>query len=296
MKFSIIIALAPDRNAPVLESIETLDYHKENYEIIIERGLNPSENRNKAGKKAKGEILAIVDDDCNLDKNWLKNAEEFFNKYPIDAVGGPQLTPSSDNLFAKASGYVMSSIFGSFNMAARYKKGKLNLNANEAYLTSANLFIKKQVFEKTKGFDLNLWPGEDPEFIYRLKKAGFKIAYSPDIIVYHKRRPTFKSFFKQFFSYGKQYVQYRNKALKKRISLLHTLPALFTLYLFLLPILYFVNLFFILPFILYMLLNLMFSLSISFKNKNILAFPYLPLLFFAIHISYGLGLVRGVFK
>lgn len=295
MKFSIIIPLAPSRNAPVLESIEKLDYSKDNYEVIVEQGLNPSTNRNKGVEKSKGEIIAIVDDDCIIDKNWLKNAEEFFNKYDVDVVGGPQLTPESDNLFAKASGYMMSSIFGAYNMRVRYKKAKLNLNADEPHLTSANLFIKKESFNKTKGFNPDIWPGEDPEFIRRLKKSGFKIAYSPDIIVFHKRRPDFKSFLKQTFNYGKVYVVYK-KILKEKIPLLHLIPSFFTLYMITFPILYLTSIFLVIPLMLYIILSLISSLALVIRNKNFSAFPYLPFLFFAYHISYGLGLIRGLFK
>lgn len=297
MKFSIIIALAPGRSAPVLNSLGAMNYPKKNYEIIIEEGLSPSENRNRGIKKAQGDILAIVDDDCIVDKNWLKNAESFFSEHKdIDVVGGPQLTPKSDNLFAKASGYVMSSFFGTYNMSSRYKKGKLSLNATEYQLTSANLFVKKKVFDKVNSFNTDLWPGEDPEFICRVKNSGFKIAYSPNVIVFHKRRPTFLTFFKQFFNYGKVYLQYKNKAEKGKISLVHFIPTIFALYLILLPVFYFINIALVTPFILYFILSLISSTFLTFKNKHISAFPYLPFLFFAIHISYGLGLLRGLFK
>lgn len=296
MKFSIIIALAPYRKIKVLESLGGLNYPKKEYEVIVERGYNPSKNRNKGIKKAKGEILFFVDDDAIVDINILKNAELFFKKYDIDIVGGPQLTPKSDPFFAKVSGYVMESKFGTSNMSLRYKRGKLNLNANEAYLTSANLFIKKEVFKTAKGFDPNLFPGEDPELISRLKKSGFKIAYSSNLIIYHKRRLTFSEFFKQFFNYGKTHVNYKKRILKERISLLHLIPTFFTLYLLLLPLLIAIHFLLVVPFMVYTILILLFSISISISKKHISAFPYLPFLFFSIHISYGLGLLKGLTK
>ena len=79
-KFSIVIALAPYRSAEVLKSLKNVKYDKKKYEIIIKKGLNPSENRNYGIKKAKGEIIYFLDDDAIVDKNILKNAEEFFDK------------------------------------------------------------------------------------------------------------------------------------------------------------------------------------------------------------------------
>jgi len=55
MKFSLVIPLAPGRNAEILDSIKQLDYSKKEFEIIVEEGTNPSDNRNKGAKKSKGE-------------------------------------------------------------------------------------------------------------------------------------------------------------------------------------------------------------------------------------------------
>lgn len=297
MKFSLIVPVAPDREAPILKDIKNLDYPKEDYEVIVEYGPSASGNRNKGIQKAKYDILCFLDDDAELPRDYLKKAEEFFKKYSeVDILGGPQLTPNSDPFFAKVSGYVIESFFGSSNMSNRYKKGKFTLDAKEYHITSANLFIKKRVFDKTYGFDISIWPGEDPELICRLKKLGFKIAYSPEIIIYHKRRPTFKEFFKQFFNYGKNYVNYKKRILKERISLLHWMPTFFIIYLILLPLLYYNSIILAIPFMFYVILILGFSLSIVKSNKHYEAFPYLPFLFFAIHISYGLGLIRGLIK
>ena len=146
-KFSIIVASALERNAEVVESLMKVNYNKNKYEIIVEKGRNPSENRNRGIKKAKGEILGFIDDDAIVDRNLLKNVEGFFGKHgDIDIVGGPQLTPKSDKLFARVSGYALESYFGTHKMSKRYKKGELDLDADEFSLSSANCFVKKDIF------------------------------------------------------------------------------------------------------------------------------------------------------
>ena len=289
IKFSIIIALAPHRKCEILQSLKNLDYPKNKYEIIIKKGLNPSINRNEGIKKAKGEILVFLDDDGIVNKNLLKNAETFFNKYPkIDIVGGPQLTPKDDPLFAKICGYAFSSFFGTFSMSKRYKKSKINLNADETSLTSAICFIKKKVFNKIKAFDPKLFPGEDPEFFTRAKKNNFKVAYSPDIIIYHKRRSTIYSFIKQIFYYGKVRLK-----ISKKITLIFFLPSLFVVYLI---SLLFLPSIFLIPLYFYILLDILFSLYLSIKNLNPIALILLLFIFPIIHISYGIGLIYSLFK
>jgi succinoglycan biosynthesis protein ExoA len=292
-KFSIIIALAPDRKISILDSLNKLNYPRSDYEIIVKKGLNPSVNRNEGIKESRGEILAFLDDDAIVHKDLLKNAEEFLkNNKNIGIVGGPQLTPKSDNFFAKISGYVLESKFGTYTMSNRYKIGRLNLDADETSITSANCFVRKSVFNKIKGFNPILFPGEDPEFFGRAKRSGIKIAYNPDLIIYHKRRSNLFDFCKQIYKYGKVRIL-KERLNKTNIKLVFIIPTMFTVYMILSPILIYFNTIFLLPIILYFFISLIFSFYISIK-KDILAFPFLPFLFFLIHFSYGLGMLYSL--
>jgi len=311
MRFSFVIPVALYRDAEVLESLKNLDYPKKEYEVIIERGENPSRNRNKGAEKAKGEIIIFLDDDAKIEKNFLKKAEKFFEDYGVDVVGGPQLTPKDDKRFAKISGYVLTSIFGGFSIRNRYKRGRIDLDADERKISSANLLCKREVLQKIK-FNPKLWPGEDPDFINRCKENGFIVAYSPDIFVYHRRRANLSGFVRQIFSYGKTRPAIRTER-KRKINFFFLVPSFFLIYILMLILMNFfvvsksltgsivgihqsVLVLFYSPFILYVLLNLLFSLFISLKEKDLLGLLVLPFLFFMLHISYGLGLIIGLIK
>jgi len=298
MKFSLVIPVAPYRNAEILRSINDLDFLKKDYEIIIEKGLNASKNRNEGFEKSKGKIIVFLDDDAVVDKNLLKNAEKFFKKYSnIDIVGGPQLTPLDEKGFAKVSGYALSSKFGGWNTSNRYEKKKLNLDADETYLTSAIMFCKREVMKKIK-FDENLWPGEDPKFVADCKRAGFKIAYSPDLIIYHRRRPTIKGLIKQIFNYGKvgPLKESFRETIKKPFFLV---PSLFVLYIFFFCVISLIGLsnsFLFFPLFVYFLLDCDFSIYEGVKNRNASSIFLLMIIFPLIHLSYGIGRIFGYFK
>ncbi len=299
IKFSLIIPVAPYRSCEITDSIKKLDYNKKQFEVITEHGFNPSDNRNRAIKKARGKYLVFLDDDAIIDGNYLKNAERFLEKHQeIDIVGGPQLTPPSDKYFAKTSGYVMSSFFGAYVMSSRYTKRNENLNADEYSLTSANCIVKREVFKKIKPFDSRLFPGEDPELYARAKKAGFRLAYSPSLIIHHRRRPTFFQYLKQFFKYG--FVRMKKERINRtpllKINPVFFMPSAFVLYLVTLPFWLYLHSYFIIPLLLYTAITLVFSIYESIKNRDILAFPLLPFLYLSMHVSYGIGIIYSIFR
>jgi len=290
IKFSVIIALAPSRNADVLESLHRVDYDKKRVEIIVKRGLNPSENRNNGCGEASGEILAFIDDDAFVDKDLFKNAEKFFLQHPeIDLVGGPQLTPATDGFFAKTSGYVLESWFGTHAMSCRYKQCKENLDADETFITSANCFIRRKSFLKTSGFNPALYPGEDPEFFTRIKKEGLRLAYSPKLVVYHKRRSSLRGFCRQFYKYGKTRCL-KEKLNQQKPGLLFLMPMLFVLYVVVGGIMGAFYSWALLPLLLYFLVDFIVSLWMGLHH-GVHRIPLLFLLFFLLHVGYGLGMI-----
>lgn len=305
MKFSIVIAVAPYRNAEVLESIKKIRYPEDKFEIIIERGTNPSVNRNLGAKKARGDLIYFIDDDAIVDENLLKNADEFFQKNPgVDIVGGPQLTPADDRGFAKISGYAFGSKFGAWKASNRYSGREDLFDVDETAVTSANLVLKKKVFLKIS-FDPSLFPGEDPKFISDAKKAGFRTAYSPNLKIYHRRRRNIQGLVKQMFLYGK--VRPLKEKFKETLMMpFFLIPGLFVIYLLVLIAFLISNIFILypkicsyllfFPLMIYIILLIIFSLLDSYKNKDYKAVFILATIYPLIHISYGSGMIFGYLK
>jgi|ETNmetMinimDraft_2_1059921.scaffolds.fasta_scaffold03351_4 glycosyltransferase involved in cell wall biosynthesis len=310
MRFTLVVPLAPERQAPIIGDIKKLDYPNDKYHVVVAQGRNPSLNRNRGIDRVNGEIVVFLDDDAHIDADYLRKVDEFFDEHPeIDVVGGPQLTPSEDGGFARISGYALSSKFGAWKLAGRYGVMDEKLYADENDLTSANLICKKKVVERVR-FDEKLFPGEDPKFISDALKEGFRVAYSPEIIVHHQRRPEVGSLVKQIFNYGLARPRKESffETLKKPFFFI---PSLFVVYLVMMigsvlndPSitgsvigLEFSSLsfFWFLPFLAYVLLALLFSLYESLRHGDLLAFFVLPFVFLSIHVSYGVGMLKGYF-
>lgn len=169
--------------------------------IIASGEPTPAFKRNLGAQKARGEILAFLDDDSYPSKNWLKNALRVFGEsQEIAGVCGPTLTPAKDNLYQKVSGWVWASWLGSGGAGVYRNQIKPRREVND--FPSVNLLVRKKDFEAVDGFDINHWPGEDTRLCLDLVRLGKKIIYVPSVLVYHHRRAVFLPHLKQISRYA----------------------------------------------------------------------------------------------
>lgn len=195
--------------------------------------LGPADKRDLGAKKAKGEILAFLDDDSYPEKNWLRNALKIFNlkilaPASISAVCGPALTPPHDNILQKTSGYVWSTYFGSGG-AGNYRCAIKPRREVDDY-PSVNLLVRKKDFWRVGGFNSRFWPGEDTKLCHDLVyKLGKRIIYDPSILVYHHRREILGPHLRQISRYGLHRGHFARILPKTSFRLGYLLPTLFVL-------------------------------------------------------------------
>ena len=168
-----------------------------NSEIIMAFGDNPSRQRNEAVKKASGEWIYFLDNDSLIDLYTIKEFLISIERYP-DAivVGGPSVLKDSTNIWQNAIQLVFSSDFGVGPLRSRYfSNGQIRVS-NEKELILCNMAILKSVFLRLNGFNEELYPNEENEFLSRISEHG-KIIYSPLMFVLREHRDGVFSFFKQ---------------------------------------------------------------------------------------------------
>ncbi len=289
---TFIIPYAKKKLPKVIESLKQVNYPKYKINVLIAIGNNPSKQRNLALEKAKGDIIFFFDDDPVIPKNHIKKVLKYFKDKTIVGVGGPVLTKPGVSFFQKCAGYVMASYFATQQMRARFMPlGKVRV-ANEKDLISCNLAIRKSVLGK-RPFDERLYPNEENELLNRLRKKKYKLIYDPNLKIYRGQRENFYQFAKQFFRYGKSRVEHLILQ-PKNFSLLFIIPLLFVFYLFLLILFPFPWMF--IPLLLYIVLDVVFSIKILIEQKSLAPIIYVPYLFFIVHVAYGLGTFYGMIQ
>jgi len=257
----------------------------------------PADKRDLGAIKARGKILAFLDDDSYPAEHWLNKAIQVFGQNKeIAGVCGPTLTPPDNNLRQKASGYVWSSWLGSGG-AGTYRCAISHKREVDDY-PSVNLLVRKQDFLAAGGFSSSFWPGEDTKLCHDLVyKLGKKIIYDPKILVYHHRREVFGSHLKQISRYALHRGHFARIMPRTSLRFGYVSPSIFVLGLFGGPILIFVlaplAFLYYLAIILY-LIALFFTAYDVFRQEGdfkvaLLVIPSI----FVTHLVYGVLFIKG---
>ena len=81
--------------------------------------VRPAEKRNLGIQRAKGDVVAFIDDDAFPERHWIENAVKYFSNPEIGGVGGPGVTPPNDGFLARAGGRVYENVLVSGNYRYR---------------------------------------------------------------------------------------------------------------------------------------------------------------------------------
>jgi GT2 family glycosyltransferase len=273
-----------------LESLKKVDYPADLFEILVAEGSQPSKQRNRAAAVASGDIIYFLDDDSMVAPDFLRRTERHYADPAVAAVGGPSLTPKTDTLLQKAHGLSLASLFGGGGVRNRYRQTGATRATGDHELILCNLSIRREVFLEFGGLDERLYPNEENELMERILRTGLLLIHDPELAVYRSQRPTFRAFIRQLFTYG------RGRAEQTLISgkphFVNFIPALFLIYVSLLPVadkpVYY------LPLLCYGILDTFFALFESSNGGTVRALPLLLVIFPALHLAYGAGVMWGL--
>lgn len=265
-----------------------------NVTVIPTGPVGPSEKRDKALLSSKGDIIGFLDDDTFPERHWLKNAVRYFDNPVVAAVGGPAVTPQSDNFLQKASGLVYSSFLGGGRAAYRYTP-KAQREVDD--YPSCNFLVRKSVMEAVGGFNCKFWPGEDTKLCKEITNdLNLRIIYAPDVVVYHHRRPLFAPHLRQVWSYAVHRGYFVKRFPETSLRLGYFLPSLLVL-----AIVAGLSLAFGYPRlrVAYISLLILYVLAVlidGFRGKTLRMGTVVSLGIIATHFAYGIGFLKGLFS
>jgi GT2 family glycosyltransferase len=246
----------------------------------------PGQSRNYGAERSNGDWIVFLDSDCIIPEHYIATVRRFIGQNSIDAFGGPDRAHDSFTPIQKAINYSMTSMLTTGGIRGGAER------MEKFHPRSFNMGYTREVFEKTGGF-AKMRFGEDIDMSIRIRENGFQTALIRDAYVYHKRRSTFRQFFKQVNNSGIARINLYKRH-PKTLKLVHFLPAAFVGFV-------------LLSFVIAVVFDYRFILGLAawmvlvwvdatLRTRSLLIGSLAVLSSFIQLFSYGLGFLRGIWR
>jgi len=167
----------------------SVDFLKRNFGKrikIIENKVNKGFGvaNNQGAREARGQYLFFVNSDTLLFDDIFGKAKRFFEHSPQTALVAPQLILENGEEQKYAYGGFPN--FPNLILRKFSQEAKDKMVFEVDWVSGAAFFIKKNVFEKVKGFDANFFMYfEDIDLCKRVKDMGYQIAVNKNLKIAH---------------------------------------------------------------------------------------------------------------
>ncbi|HNX81570.1 MAG TPA: glycosyltransferase family 2 protein [Candidatus Omnitrophota bacterium] len=156
---------------------------------IIENkaSLGPAVGRNRGIASAKGDYIAFLDNDTEVDRNWLTALIKAFEAdSTIGAAQSKLLRIEPADEYDYAGDYLNA--FGFLTERARGAQdtGQFDFPAEIFSAKSASCMVRKTALQISGGFDESYYMYlEETDFCWRIWLAGYRVMFLPESVVHH---------------------------------------------------------------------------------------------------------------
>lgn len=164
--------------------------------IRCERHRGSYGARNLALARACAPVVAVTDADCVPRPGWLEGGLAALEEQRADLVGGAVLMALS----------ARPTLAEAVDVARNLDQERA---VRDGFAVTANLFVRRAVFEAIGPFNERLRSGGDAEFTRRAVAAGFRLVYAEEAVVDHAPRRTGASLARKAFRAGYGFGQVR---------------------------------------------------------------------------------------
>ncbi len=262
------------------------------FKILSNPGKILSAGWNVALAHAKGEVILRVDAHSRIPRDFIrKNVDAISRGESI--VGGARVSRVPNEKWPAFFALAEESRFGAG--AAGFK----HPGPARYVETLAHAAYRKHIFSLVGGYDERLVRNQDMEIHYRMRQAGFKFYFNPEIVSFHFPRSNMSGLLKQKFGTG-YWIAITASISPKCFCARHFVPAIFVFAC--LVSLIFAMLKNVVPLVILILIYFFCAVFFSFRamreaNKDVKPLCcMLPGTFFLIHFAYGVGTLAGMFN
>jgi len=165
-----------DETTEVIERCAALRPETTRHLVEKRRGLTYA--RNAAVAAARGEIIVFTDDDVLVSADWLDEIHREFSADPDLRILSGKVLLANEQLQRVA-------------LHAYEDRRYFDFPDGGNFVMGANMAFRRELFDSIGLFDVRLGAGrffagaDEVELIYRGLKAGWRMLYAPNVLVYH---------------------------------------------------------------------------------------------------------------
>ncbi len=210
-KYQVIIA----DNGSTDESVKWIaETYPQCRVIQIEQNKGFAGGYNEALKLTNAEYYLLLNSDVEVTNHWLEPLVDFLESNPLVGACQPKIKSLDhrDNFeYAGAAGGLMDALGYPFCQGRILSEveedcGQYDEIKEVFWVTGAAMCLRAELFHKLKGFDSDFFAHmEEIDLCWRMKQAGYQVAYVPNSVVYHKGGGTLS-----YLSPRKTYLNFRN--------------------------------------------------------------------------------------
>lgn len=171
--------------------------------IIRQQNAGPSAARNRGVAEARGELIALTDDDCLPTPAWLELLVTAHRQSPDALVGGITFNGLTNDVFATTSQMIIDLVYEHFNTD----------ESSAYFLTSNNILCSRDAYSELGGFDTTFARAgaEDRDFCDRWRASGRPLRLVPAARIEHRHAQNLKQFLGLHYRYGRGAYLYQTK-------------------------------------------------------------------------------------
>ena len=155
--------------------------------IHNEKNLRFLLNCNHAAKQARGEYILFLNNDTQVQENWLEPLVSLMRKDPSVGMTGSKLVYPDGRL--QEAGGILWSDGSAWNYGNRSDPNapEYNYVKEVDYISGASICIRRELWEEIGGFDERFVPAycEDSDLAFEVRRHGYKVVYQPLSVVVH---------------------------------------------------------------------------------------------------------------
>lgn len=324
----VVSVVIPCRNearfiAACLESLVANDYPRECLEVVVVDGMSEDGSReivagyvrrfpfirlldnpdritsaalNRGIRSSSGSVVFWMGAHSQYAPNYIRESVWHLRNSDADNVGGIMITVArSPGWLAEAIVAALSSPFGVGNSVFR-----THARTRRWVDTVFGGAFRREVFDQVGLFNEGLVRGQDLEFNLRLRRAGKRTLFVPEIVAYYSARTDLGGFWRHNWVNGQWAVLPFLYSSIVPVAVRHLVPLAFVsaLTVSLLAGIVWRPAWWLLALVvgLYAVASVAAAVSAAIRRSDWRLVVTLPIVFTILHVSYGLGGLQGIMQ